>query len=317
MDPFSAEGGVYHLPNNQIFDDRRLTWTYPAELLNMQNAFHQGQYAKVTDFDTAALSPENTLPARILRLRARIAAGEAQAVAAELAGDDSVPDLAAVRAFAQYSGGDKSRGAATIERLQSSSSDNATVQVLGGIILQAETRSEEALSLLAKHQGNLEAVSVVVQIHLQQHRTDLAMQEVQAARRWAQDSLLVNLAESWVGIRMGGEKYQQAFYVFEELAQASATTSTKTLLGQAVAELHLGRLPEAEAAMQQAMDRDSNDADVLANNIVLSVISAKGAAPLTSDLESSSPEHQFLLDVQAKSTQFDTASAKYSAKVAS
>jgi hypothetical protein len=40
-----------------------------------------------------------------------------------------------------------------------------------------------------------------VQIHLQQNRTDLAAKEAQRARKWAQDSLLVNIAESWVGMR--------------------------------------------------------------------------------------------------------------------
>lgn len=45
-------------------------------------------------------------------------------------------------------------------------------------------------------------VALIVQIHLQQNRSDLALKEVQAAKRWAQDSLLVNLAESWVGMRI-------------------------------------------------------------------------------------------------------------------
>lgn len=46
------------------------------------------------------------------------------------------------------------------------------------------------------------SVALIVQIHLQQNRSDLALKEVQAAKRWAQDSLLVNLAESWVGMRV-------------------------------------------------------------------------------------------------------------------
>lgn len=46
------------------------------------------------------------------------------------------------------------------------------------------------------------SVSLIVQIQLQQNRTDLAIKEVQAAKRWAQDSLLVNIAESWVGLRV-------------------------------------------------------------------------------------------------------------------
>lgn len=46
------------------------------------------------------------------------------------------------------------------------------------------------------------SVALIVQIYLQQNRTDLALKEVQTAKRWAQDSLLVNLAESWVGMRV-------------------------------------------------------------------------------------------------------------------
>lgn len=44
-------------------------------------------------------------------------------------------------------------------------------------------------------------VALIVQIHLLQNRPDLAAKEAQNARKWAQDSLLVNLAEAWVGLR--------------------------------------------------------------------------------------------------------------------
>jgi hypothetical protein len=46
------------------------------------------------------------------------------------------------------------------------------------------------------------SVALIVQIHLLQNRTDLALKEVKAARNWAQDNLLVNIAESWVGLRV-------------------------------------------------------------------------------------------------------------------
>lgn len=58
---------------------------------------------------------------------------------------------------------------------------------------------------------NLSAsVALIVQIHLQQNRTDLALKEVQAAKRWAQDSLLINLAESWVGMRVVSSKHERS-----------------------------------------------------------------------------------------------------------
>lgn len=44
-------------------------------------------------------------------------------------------------------------------------------------------------------------VALIVQIHLQQNRTDLAAKEAANARKFAQDSLLVNIVESWVGMR--------------------------------------------------------------------------------------------------------------------
>ena len=50
----------------------------------------------------------------------------------------------------------------------------------------------------------MNSIALIVQIHLQQNRTDLALKEVTAARKWAQDNLLVNIAESWVGLRMVG-----------------------------------------------------------------------------------------------------------------
>lgn len=144
---------------------------------------------------------------------------------------------------------------------------------------------------------SVDAVALIVQIHLQQNRNDLALKEVTAARRWAQDSLLVNLAESWVGLRQvrdfherrnmrgivtdiaiqGGEKYQQAFYVYEELAQAPATSSVYSLVSQAVAELHLGRTEEAQAALDQALKKDPKFAEAIANQLVLTVILGKDA----------------------------------------
>lgn len=175
-----------------------------------------------------------------------------------------------------------------------------------------------------------------MQIHLQQNRTDLALKEVQAARRWAQDSLLINIAESWVGIRVGGEKYQQAFYVFEEMAQAPASTAPLSLVSQAVAEIHLGRYEEAEEALKQAVDKDPEDADAIANQVVVSVLSGQDPTSLIayvpaippshllllrpllprSSLKEANPEHAFLKGVEEKSSLFDQAAAKFSAKVA-
>ncbi|MCJ1474417.1 hypothetical protein MMC13_003075, partial [Lambiella insularis] len=128
-----------------------------GELLTIYNAFHQGQYQKVLDFDTSSLSAENTLPARVLQLRAQIVSGQAEEVLAEIEGEDEIPDLAAVKALALYSTGSTTAAVEEAEELAAASSENMTVQILVGTILQAAGKSEEALALLTRHSGSLEA----------------------------------------------------------------------------------------------------------------------------------------------------------------
>ena len=79
----------------------------------------------------------------------------------------------------------------------------------------------------------------------------------------------------------GGDKYQQAFYVFEELAQAPATSSGRSLVSQAVAELHLGRTEEAQAALDQALKKEPEFTEAIANLLVLGVITGKDSQELT------------------------------------
>ena len=129
----------------------------PPELINIHNAFHQGQYDSVIDFDTSALSPENHLPAHVLQLRAKIALGQTDEVLADVEGEEETPDLAAVKALAQQASGDFESALQLAQDLAENYPDNASAQILGGTLLQAQGHSEEALALLTKHQGNLEA----------------------------------------------------------------------------------------------------------------------------------------------------------------
>lgn len=131
MDPYSAEG----------------------ELINIHNHFHQGQYQEVVDFDTSSFSADNALPARVLVLRARIALGQAKDVVAEVKGAEE-PDLEVLGAYAEYSLGKTDAALKTVEKLASSAADNVTVQVVGGTVLQAAGKSEEAIALLSQHQGS-------------------------------------------------------------------------------------------------------------------------------------------------------------------
>ena len=108
-------------------------------------------------FDTSSFSASNKLPARVLKLRAQLALGNATEVLAEVNNDDKVADLAAVKALALYQSGKEAQGLKLAETLAKEQVDNATVLILAGTVLENAGQSEEALALLSGHQGNLEA----------------------------------------------------------------------------------------------------------------------------------------------------------------
>ena len=64
------------------------------------------------------------------------------------------------------------------------------------------------------------------------------------------------------------------------MAQTPSTSAAKSLVGQAIAEIHLGRLPEAEAALQQAIEKEPENVEAIANSIVLNFLSGKSNAEL-------------------------------------
>jgi coatomer protein complex subunit epsilon len=116
--------------------------------------------------------------------------------------------------------------------------------------------------------------------------------------------------------KQGGEKYQSAFYVFEELAQTAQTQSPHSLLAQAVSELHLNRLGEAEAALQQAVELDDTNADTLANMIVLNTLLGKReeVKGLKKKLAGVDMDHRMLKDWEEKRGEFERARTKYTPK---
>jgi coatomer protein complex subunit epsilon len=83
-----------------------------------------------------------------------------------------------------------------------------------------------------------------------------------------------------------------------------------------VSELHLGRLPEAEAALRQALEADPKSPDTIANLVVLNTLLGKKeeTAQLKQELQSVDKDHRQLVDWQEKRAEFERAKAKYTPK---
>ena len=121
---------------------------------------------------------------------------------------------------------------------------------------------------------------------------------------------------------------QEAYYIYQEMIDKMGGTSV-LLNGQAVTFLAQGKYSEAEAALNEAMEKDPNNADTLVNMIVLS--QHQGKAPevgqflnlfLTnehyqvsnrylSQLKDMDPNHGFVVKLNKKEEDFDRMVKQY------
>lgn len=113
----------------------------------------------------------------------------------------------------------------------------------------------------------------------------------------------------------GGDNYQKSFYVFEELAQAPSSTSATSLIAQAVSELHMGRLEEAETALNQALTVEPENATALANKVVLDTIVGQHASETRKKLGGLEKENELVTGLEKGREAFRSAMGKYSPKM--
>ena len=75
-----------------------------------------------------------------------------------------------------------------------------------------------------------------------------------------EDATITQLAMAWTNLALGGDKIQEAYYIYQEMIDKLGSTST-LLNGQAVTFLAQGKYSEAEAALNEAMEKDPNNPD--------------------------------------------------------
>uniref|UniRef100_A0A1B6ISD7 Coatomer subunit epsilon n=2 Tax=Homalodisca liturata TaxID=320908 RepID=A0A1B6ISD7_9HEMI len=288
------------------------------ELFDIKNSFYTGSFQQTIN-EAQKIKPSTTelqVERDIILYRAYIAQRKYRVVLDEIHGA-SPPELRPLKLLADYLANSNKRDAIveSVKEQLSGSADisNHTFVIVAATIFCHESNYEAALRVL--HQDdNLESSAMNIQIFLQMDRVDLARKELKAMQEKDEDATLTQLAQAWVNIAMGGEKLQDAYYIFQELIDKYGSTPM-LLNAQAVCLISQGRHEEAETALQEVLDKDSNLPDTLVNMIVLTRHLAKPIEVgnrYLAQLKDSHIDHQFVKDYRLKEAEFERLARQYS-----
>ncbi|KAI8059827.1 coatomer epsilon subunit-domain-containing protein [Thamnidium elegans] len=291
-------------------------------LFGLRNLFTVGNYQTVINevsSSTGLFSAEAKLEAQTYLYRSYVAQGKYNLVINDIGAENPEASLRAIQLLASYLADKQNNAEEYVAKAnelleEGANRINAVVQVVLATIMVQAGHLEDALRMLHSRQKKLECSALAVQIYLQMDRLDLARNEVATVKTWAEDALLLQMMEAWVDLRVGGEKYQEAFYIFEEFAQSNTAQTVKVLNGQAAANLTLGRYPEAESLLLEAQTKDNDNADTLINMITCATLTAKSQEIINryvSQLREIEPQHPYLQDLDLKSSLFDRSASRF------
>lgn len=287
------------------------------ELCDIKNSFYIGNFQQCIN-EAQKLKPSSAevkLERDVFLYRAYIAQRKYRVVLDEI-NSTSPPELQALKILAEYFSNASAREE-IVKKLNQQISGN--LQVTNHIFLLTAAsifyhqRNYEATLRILHQADNLECSALSLQTYLKMDRVDVARKELKTMQEKDDDATLTQLAQAWINIAMGGEKLQEAYYIYQELSDKHSSTPN-LLNGQAVCFIGQGKFEEAESALQEALDKDPNNPDTLINMMALSQHLGKPpevANRYLSQLKDSFADHPFVKDFSEKEAEFKQVASQY------
>ncbi|XP_055685636.1 coatomer subunit epsilon isoform X1 [Lutzomyia longipalpis] len=160
---------------------------------------------------------------------------------------------------------------------------------------------------------DLESLALSIQSLLKLNRVDLAKKTYETMQKTDEDATLTQLALAWIFMEVGGEKLQDAFYIFQEFSD-KYTPTVQLLNGQAVCLIGQEKYEEAESTLREALNKDPNNYDTLINLMALSQQQETGweiPQRYLTQLRENYRDSPFIREYTKKESDFDTFAQQY------
>jgi len=293
--------------------------TSDSDLFELKNFFCLGNYQAAINEGgalSAALEESDRVERDVYIYRSYIAQGKHKLVMDEIKDSRAPTALQAVKLLATYLGNEDSRdiSLATLKEWMSDgvAANNPFLQIVAATIYIHEEKFDDAMRCV--YQANsLEGSSLLVQIYLKINRLDLAEKELKAMQKIDDDATITQLTQIWVQIATGGEQVNDALGTLQDLSNKFGSTGMiLNLMG--ICNLNLRKFAEAEKYFLQALEKNSNDTDVLTNLIACHQHQGKPSDMITREinqLKTLAPRSSFVRQLQKQEEDFDRLSKQF------